>query len=469
MPTLRITVEWLDGTYHGREWPPSPFRLYQAMLAGYAVHQRGNPVLEAAMRHLETLPAPAITAPHAHTQPAVTASVPNNDGDQVLALLAVGKAHSARKKSAKSVTLRTRRAWRFDGATTYDWRATPTTTEHFPALETIAACVSAVGLGIDAVVAHAALIERPAEARGVRYLPSPSGRRMLNVPYCGAFEDLEERYRALRRRIANGTIAAVRELPPQLSGYVSELDLPSLRCAAFALRSPDDRPLAVEGMRAMEVAAMVRHAINSVARRARLDETTVSDLMGHGSEGKRIRTHPLPNVGHRYADGCIRRVMLTASEEVDEEIWADVVSRLIGESLMCIEDKRSVGLLAPLTSPDPITDRFRGEATHWTTATPVVLPGHDHRRGQARPERRVRRLLRHAQIPEALVESVAMEAAARLPGSEPPARYHRPRHLARYPCQHMSIRWRSPVKGPLALGAGTGYGLGLFMPAPARS
>ena len=24
MSTLRITVEWLQGAYHGREWPPSP-------------------------------------------------------------------------------------------------------------------------------------------------------------------------------------------------------------------------------------------------------------------------------------------------------------------------------------------------------------------------------------------------------------------------------------------------------------
>ena len=63
MATLRIAVDWLDGTYHGKEWPPSPFRVYQAILAGYAVHQRGNPVFEAAMRHLETLPAPTITAP----------------------------------------------------------------------------------------------------------------------------------------------------------------------------------------------------------------------------------------------------------------------------------------------------------------------------------------------------------------------------------------------------------------------
>ena len=29
----------------------------------------------------------------------------------------------------------------------------------------------------------------------------------------------------------------------------------------------------------------------------------------------------------------------------------------------------------------------------------------------------------------------------------------------------MSVQWKTPVTGPLALGVGTGYGLGLFLPA----
>ena len=175
MTTLRITVEWLDGAYHGREWPPSPFRLYQAMLAGYAVHQRGNPVLKAAMRHLETLAPPTISAPLTDTQSPVTACVPNNDGDRVLALLAAGKPAGARALRAKSVTLRTRRARRFDGVVTYDWPATPATAEHIAAIATIAACLSALGLGIDVAVADAALFAQPGAARGVRYAPPRPG------------------------------------------------------------------------------------------------------------------------------------------------------------------------------------------------------------------------------------------------------------------------------------------------------
>ena len=84
-------------------------------------------------------------------------------------------------------------------------------------------------------------------------------------------------------------------------------------------------------------------------------------------------------------------------------------------------------------------DRYRGEASRWTTATPVVFPGHDHRRGQPRPQRSIRRLLRHAGIAESLLESVTMEPGAKLPGSERPARYRAPR--AR--CGHRL--WPRPV------------------------
>ena len=156
--------------------------------------------------------------------------------------------------------------------------------------------------------------------------------------------------------------------------------------------------------------------------------------------------------------------MLTAPESVDEDKWFDVLSRLIWAELIPEGQHEPIGILAPIAGNDPTLSKYCGEATTWTTATPVVLPGHDSRRGRSRPERIVGRLLRHAHIPEAMVDGVAMEPAARLRGSDMPTRYRRPEHLSMYPCRHMSIRWRRPVTGPVVLGAGIGYGLGQFIP-----
>ncbi len=463
MPTLRITVDWLGRVYHGAEWPPSPLRLYQAMIAGYAAHRRGDSAFEPAMRHLETLSPPTIFAPVAEERSPVASSVPNNDGDRVLALFAKGDRAGAREKARGALTIRVRRSRYFKGVVTYDWQANGETVAYLAALEAIASSVSAVGLGIDSAIARAELIEQPAAAKGVRHSPSPTGRRRLNVPYPGVLDFLDERHRKFRNRIGGGGVSAVPEPEHQQASYAAELDLPPVRSEAYFLMDLDDRPLAFEGTRAMEVAAMVRRAISGAARRAGLANEAVSELTGHQGN-RRIRPQPLPNVGYGHADGRIRRVMLTAPESVDEEKWLDVLSRLIGAELILEGQREPVGTLAPITGNDPILGRYYGNAKTWTTATPVVLPGYDRRRGRPRPERIVGRLLRHAGIPEAMVERLAMEPAARLRGSDMPTRYRRPEYLAKYPCRHMSIRWRQSVTGPVALGAGIGHGLGLFLP-----
>ena len=463
MATLRFEMQWLAGRYHGAEWPPSPWRLYQAMVAGSGAERGRNPGLEAALRHLETLPAPVVTAPRAQLLRPVTTRVPNNDGDVVLALHAKGKPGAAAKKAARLGALRTRRAWRFTGPVTYEWAGTAMTRAHLPALARLARSVSAVGQGIDLAIARAELLEHPLQVRGVRYTPSESGARLLAVPAPGGLDALDARYRRERTRIRERRVETGFEPEPRTTGYRSELDPPPVRWAAFSLRTPDDRPLIANATRTIEVAAMVRHAIGHAAKCAGLDAGVVSELMGHGGEG-RISAQPLPSVGYRHGDGNIRRVLLVAPVCVDEDGWRSVVSRVPGAPLVTEASGDAFGMLAPLPHTDPMLARYRGTGRRWTSATPVVLPGHDSLRGRPRPERSVRRLLRHAGISESLVERATFERGKRLRGSGHPLSYRRPAHLARYPCAHLTLEWTEPVRGPLSLGAGTGYGLGLFVP-----
>ena len=463
MAKLRVTVDWLEGLYHGVEWPPSPWRVYQALVAGSAMERRRAPELEAALRHLETLSPPVVTAPRAAVLRAVRASVPANDGDRVLALHAKGKPVAARTKAAKLASFRARRARRFAGTVTYEWEALAETAGHFQALGAIARSVSAVGQGIDLALARAELLDAPSRPRGVRYTPSPDGRLALGVPWRGGFDALQMRYRRERTRIDPGRVATRIELSPRSQGYRSELELPRVRWAAFTLRTPADGRLVVDGARTVEVAAMVRHAIGCAAQCAGLGKGAISELMGHGGDG-RISVQPLPNVGYQHADGRIRRVLLVAPECVDEDVWRSVVSRLPGAALVAQASGEAVGMLAPIAEPDPMLGRYRGEGRCWTSATPVVLPGYDSVRGRARPERSVRRLLRHAGVAESLVERAAFSRGSSLRGSTHPLSYRRPGHLSRYPCLHLTVEWAVPVRGPLALGAGVGYGLGLLVP-----
>ena len=177
---------------------------------------------------------------------------------------------------------------------------------------------------------------------------------------------------------------------------------------------------------------MVRHAIGCAAKSAGLGKGAISELMGHGGDG-RISAQPLPNVGYRHADGRVRRVLLVAPESVDEDVWRSVVSRLAGASLVAEAGGETVGMLAPIAEPDPMLARYRGEGRCWTSATPVVLPGWDSDRRRPRPERSARRLLRHAGVSEALLERATFSRAPRLRGSTHPLSYRRPGHLSRYP------------------------------------
>lgn len=462
MPNLRITVEWLDGIYHGDEWPPSPLRMYQAMIAGYTMHRASNPNFDLAMRHLESLPTPVIYAPEFESMSPVKSAVPNNDGDRVLDLFTKGMNAKARQKARKLLTVRLRSSRSFKGVVVYEWEASTETAKYLSTLETIASSVSAVGQGIDVAIAHAEIVESTARPKGIKFTPSSAGRRKLKIPYPGVFEVLELRHQQFRSRVSK----MMREVEPahKQSGYQSELDLPPIRLNSFALRDIEDRTLVIKGTRTVEIVTMVRQALIGAARRAGFSTEEIAEFIGYRGL-RRIQIQPLPNVGYRYADGLVRRVMLTADGSFNEEIWQEIMSRLAGEELVPEGACKPIGALSPiLGQSDTIISKYCGEATTWTTATPVVLPGHDFRRGKPCPERIVGRLLKHANISETMVVSVTVEPVARLRGCDLPMQYQRPNHLANYPCRHMSIQWGNSVNGPVSLGAGTGYGLGLFMP-----
>src|SRR5580704_18046140 len=82
---LCISVTFLMGRYHGEEWPPSPARLYQALVAALMTcgYREFEPVIEPALRWLEEQPAPRIRSCTSEQFGAYRIAVPNNDLDVV--------------------------------------------------------------------------------------------------------------------------------------------------------------------------------------------------------------------------------------------------------------------------------------------------------------------------------------------------------------------------------------------------
>ena len=205
---------------------------------------------------------------------------------------------------------------------------------------------------------------------------------------------------------------------------------------------------------------------------------------------------PLPSVeargdGKARVVGSIRRVMISSfSDNCEDEIaWAR--RALSGQELINKDQEQAVALLSLVPSNDKVVRYYTQPAAQWATVTPVVLPGYDdpaHYRLRlkklisaeeqkkliAQLDERIDGLLRkaimQAGFPETLADHAHLEwrKAGFWPGTDMADRYGVPNHLRRFPRFHVKIHWRDAqnrpieVPGPICIGGGRFYGLGLF-------
>src|SRR5437764_4377950 len=140
---LLLSIRFLGDSYHGQtdssesaEWPPSPFRVFQALVAGVA---RGPTLPESArnaLRWLESLAPPDIIAPQAQTGRTLLTYVPNNDD----------KSRSRTPKTIRPTLLNGDRLiqymWKFDASA-------PDSERYAESVKEAAHHINALGWGID--------------------------------------------------------------------------------------------------------------------------------------------------------------------------------------------------------------------------------------------------------------------------------------------------------------------------------
>lgn len=505
---LSISVTLLDGLFHGKgdgdepEWPPSPMRLFQALVAGSRTGCRNGDWSEAkaqAFRWLERRDPPVIVVPEAGCATVYTLFVPNNDGDRQFDRL-------------ERLTFKVVRPHRLAGSTFkssdgnalhYLWAITERewadARPHADVLCCEASRLFALGWGVDQAVACGRVLSAgEAEAlRGVRWRPASGPMRRqsgLRAPRDGTLVDLGRAYEAFLTRLSHAQPPKARE--PRIYrrvAYAPDNAVLLRPFAAFVLR-PLDSDTGYSSFRlerAACVAAMLRHAACRAAQGDldpggwRTEEWSLRFVAGHGPVGSPKRrdksdAHPrfsyfaIPSIGHTHADGLIRRVIIAESFGGDGRSARWLAQRLAGAAL--IDEDR--GPVARLEAVDPDEAEFsrvfrlfapRGAseaATVWTSVTPVILPGYDDHK-PAKRDRLLLECLRHARINPASVESLESRPAAwPIRGGAAPAllhsAYRRPKYLQHLPACHVRLRFRAPVAGPIALGAGRHCGLGVF-------
>jgi len=503
---LVLSFRFLSPWFHGRgdegapEWPPSPLRAFQAVVAA-AARAGTLEATRSALNWLEQLAAPLILAPEAvASATGYRLSVPHNAMDLVAKQWVRGDEGSA----AEHRTMKNLRPHRLPADTVvhYAWPL-DSDSSAAPALIAATRGVVALGWGIDLVVGHGAVVDdaRLAElaAQQKFWQPRTDGRCELRAPARGTLADLERRHAAFlsRTSIDDPTLRP----PPALSVFAitryARTDQPrTTEIAGFTLmRVESDSFRAFDAARrGMAVAGMLRHAARTAAERAGWDEVRVhSSVLGHGKgDEARLLLVPVPSIEPRGSGGetagAVRRVMVFSTDERSHDAaWA---ARVLGGMDLIDEETGEVqAVLAATSHDDRVLRRYVSEFSTWVTVTPMLLPGHDDRDGlreklrkargsdeqkslierlAKRREALVRKALRQAGVGHelALSAEIEMRETGFIAGVDKAWRFAVPSHLAKSPRFHVKLAWPMPVAGPLCIGRGRFSGLGLFVGLP---
>ena len=476
--SLCISITLLDPFFHGRadhdkpEWPPSPMRLFQALVAGACAGGRRLPAsTEAAFRWLERRDPPLIIAPRAQLTIGHKLFVPNNDGDK-------------RPDRQARLTEKPVRPHRLveDDPLHYVWDIADSewsdARTHAETLCQEARRLLALGWGSDMAIANGRILA-PTDVlalRGIQWkhwtatslLTSDASR----VPTQDSFSDLARAHKSFLESIdVSRNLYRPPEKPRVFDTfeYRSADCLPRRPCAGFMLESTagDDRGPAFPQFRIAQIAAMLRSRACQAARddphwAAADSEKYVAGHVGDAEESLvRFSYLPLPTVGPHHADGLIRRVLIAEPYGAagEHSRWAKL--RLNHTALIDEQSGKPYAVLAAIGDRDGVFAAYIGDTENWLTVTPVILPGRDDHKYQ-KAEKLLIQAIVQAGIDFAAVWELSLQKAPFWNRSRHPRDYYVPAHLERFSRWHVRIRFRQPVPGPLAIGTGRHCGLGLF-------
>jgi CRISPR-associated protein Csb2 len=494
---LAIHVRLHDGRYHGAgDWPPSPARLYQALIAGVGL---GGPIPEStvsAFQWLESLPAPEIIVPQYQTTTGYTNYVPNNDLDAKKG----DPGQIGGIRSGKTI-----RACLFDDALPLHYLWTLPSDDKFEthAREIIETAdrLYQFGRGVDMAWAFGEFLDESQvvelrERDGfIKFSPDAGPRGLsLPTPVAGSYQSLKNRYQAGAKRFtiarSGKSITKTFIQPPQPRFHSTSYNSPPA-VLLFELRR-DDEESAPHSAPLESIAALTATIRDSVLERlhsglsqksAEIDRCLLGknpDGSHAGTSKDRITILPLPSIGHHHADMLIRRAAVFASTNCSISIpdlrWAF-------SNLKLCRFETAVVLL-PASDASMLSHYAEaGEVRTWRTITPIALPDAAARRRIA-PERKlqeakaahekaeeesqavaaVMQALRHAGYREGganvtRIQRVPFQAhGKRVEDFAPGSRFAKER------LWHVEIEFSKALRGPLILGDGRFCGLGLFAP-----
>lgn len=460
---LVVAVELLHGTIRAGspedtaltgfedpgEWPPSPARLFSALVAADGTGPRMSVTDGSGLRLLEAALPPAIEA---------------DDLDDVLSSPAEGRyvvvdkaASSAVQeypgRSAQLVRPSSRLCPR-SPTVFYRWSRLEPTPQELEDLRGRAARIGYLGCA-DSPVRVTVTTQREEPASVEWWEPGVGGSTYLPIPTPGLLSALDAQF----ERFSSGELVRRAWVDTDQQCYFRPGESRSdPRPTTFWMLF--DRPLGAH--QTLIVAETLRSAVLD-----RYPATDVPPLLhGHGFAGRdwqQARYLPLPNVGGRRATGEIFGAAVWLPAGTDVDVLGGVKQALAGLRTLHAPGRfeRTISFHPGRTGPFSAARRnWERTATRWASATPVVF------------ERFLKRPLTisdvqtwcdHAGLPVLRAarwgESPFVAGGIRLH----PRQVHR-ESQPRYPFTHVDLIFEEPVTGPCAIGRSRHFGLGILAP-----
>lgn len=496
---LLIYVRFHDGRYHGMgDWPPSPARLFQALVAAAALPGLDD-VKREALRWLEKLDVPTIAAPAEHKGRNIKLFVPNNDLD--------AKGGDIRRIAEIRTATKRIRPRLFDASVPllYIWR--------FDDSESRARCICNIanglyqlGRGVDMAWAVGELVEEAetdevlSNYPGAIYRPSRVGKGLaLDCPDEGSLASLEIRHKANAQRFT------------RVNGKTQFANAPRPRFRAVAYNSPATRllfelrytaapgaPFAPWPLKSS--AALVRTLRDGACRQLKqhfngsgvVEKVLIGRDATEADKALRVRIIPIPSIGHVHANPGIRRVLVEVPPNcpirADDMAWGFAGLEVAGP----VHDEETGEILpSPVelvkADDDSMLAHYGVTEEHtarlWRSVTPFALP-EDAKRWRINPEKShekvgggkertdeqqracyaVLQALRHADQRKKVVGIRVQREPFSARGERAEA-FAGGTRFSKRQLWHVEIEFAEAVSGPLILGNGRYSGLGLMAPA----
>jgi CRISPR-associated protein Csb2 len=443
---LAIEVEYLMGRSYAAdfrddtapEWPPHPDRLFEALVAAH--HDTFSEDREnSALRWLESLGAPQIVAGEMGHTTSVVNFVPTNYNGKS------GSPHPDQRGKQPRIFPVQSPALPVVHFVWPEADADETTREK---LGSLLARVPSLGRACSLV--RMRLSEPPDRPA---WVPNPEGEEAMRVFGKGRLDELETLYKLGQRP----------SLAPQMRYGRARMGTPtpeSIFGEMIMLRRIEGRGLSIEA--ALSISSALRKALMKLSEH---DPALCAFFSGHG-----VETHcafvALPFVGHQYADGRLMGVAVVLPRTIGTAPRRKILRACASIDKINLKDESAFwdvelcGLDIPQRALRPQT--WSGPAVTWASVTPILLDRFPKKKLPV--EEILATGCERAGLPRPV--EIVHGPFSGLQGVSPVSEFRLLRSKGEKPRWgvHAKIRFEEPVRGPILLGAGRFFGLGLLRP-----